>query len=79
VFVVNSLAQYLSNLGYVHIQDFKHTIWYIKITSNYGIKNQKSKNDQILHGYFDANWVVDNDIQHSTFVYCFTLVEGIVS
>ncbi len=42
-FVVNKLAQYLSNLGVVHIQALKHVMQYIKSILTIGIKYQKCR------------------------------------
>ena len=50
-YIINSLAQYLSNPGIIHVQTLKRTMCYIKVTLSYGIKYQKLPNGDILHGF----------------------------
>jgi hypothetical protein len=79
VYVVNSLAQYLTNAGPSHIQTLKRVLWYIKGTLTLGIKYQQSPNGDILHGFCDANWVGDKDTCRSTSSYYFLLASGVIS
>jgi hypothetical protein len=61
-FVVNSLAQYLSNLNIVHIQALKHVMQYIKGTLTNGIKYQKCEGGVILHGFFYVNFGLETKL-----------------
>lgn len=74
MYTVSSCAQCLSVLFPSDIQTLKRTIWYIKGTLTLGIKYQKSPQEDILHGYSDADWEGHKNTQRSTSGYCFILV-----
>ncbi len=61
-FVVNSLAQYLSNPGIVHIQTLKHVMQYIKGILTIGIKYKKCEGGVILHGFSDVNFGLETKL-----------------
>jgi len=61
-FAVNSLAQYLSNLGVVHIQALKHVMQYIKGTLTISIKYQKCEGGVILHGFSGVNFGLETKL-----------------
>jgi hypothetical protein len=61
-FVVNTLAQYLSNPNVVHIQALKHVMHYIKGTLTIGIKYQKCEGGVILHVFSDLNFGLETKL-----------------
>ena len=52
---------------------------YIKRTLVFGIKYQQSPNEQILHGFSDADWAGNKDTRRSTSGYCFLLAGRVIS
>lgn len=78
VYVVNRLAQYLTNPCPSHIQTLKRVLQYIKGTFTFGIKYQQSPNNDIFYGFCDVDWVGGKDTRKSTSGYCFLLVSGVI-
>jgi hypothetical protein len=56
-----------------------YTLHYIKSIANLGIKYQHQANGNIFYGFFDADWVDDQNTRRSTSNYCFFLMGGIVT
>ena len=71
-------AKFQANPKESHIIAVKRTIKYVTLTSNYGIWYDKDSND-VLAGYFDANWVGNVDDRKSTSSGCFYLGNNLVS
>ena len=61
---VEVCARYQANPKESHITTVKHIIKYVKTTSNFGVWYDKDTND-VLVGYFDADWVGNVDDRKS--------------
>ena len=75
---VGVCARYHANPKESHIIAIKHIIKYVKTTSNFRVWYDKDTND-VLAGYFDANWVGNADDRTSTSRGCFYLDNNLVS
>jgi hypothetical protein len=78
-YVVNSLAQYLTNPILSHIQNWKE---YYDISKEHLHRASNTNNHQMVTFYmvlFNVDWVGDKDTCKSTFGYCFLLVDGMIS
>jgi hypothetical protein len=76
-FAVSKLSRFVSNTGDDHLHALERVMRYLNGTMNYGI--QYSKNQKVLEGYSDSNWISDADEIKATSRYVFTLVGGTVS
>ena len=75
---VGVCARYQANSKESHITVAKRFIKYVKSTSNFGVWYDKDTND-MLAGYFDADWAENANDRKSTSDGCFYLGNNLVS
>ena len=75
---VEVCARYQANPKESHIIAVKRIIKYVKSTSNFGVWYDKDTND-MLAGYFDADWAENANDRKSTSDGCFYLGNNLVS
>ncbi|KAL8096063.1 hypothetical protein AgCh_037136 [Apium graveolens] len=75
---VSVLSRFMHCASELHLKAAKRVIRYIKGTSHYGIKFQRSKNFKLV-GYSDSDWGGCTDDMRSTSGYCFTFGSGMFS
>jgi len=78
-YVISSLANFLSNPGYIHWQAVKRVLRYIKGTLNHHMIYSYIENGHILEGYSDADWIGNTDTRRSTSGYYFFLTSTVIS
>ena len=82
--IVNVLARYLNNPGYLHIQAAKNVIKYLKGTDDYGLLYADYEEDGItvksinISAYSDADWAGNVDNYKSTSAGILSVGENIV-
>ena len=77
-FAVNTLSQFLTDQGHVHLIAAKHILRYLRDTIDYGLKydaNQKIN----LEGYVDSDWVGSAIDRKSTSGCDFSMGSGVIS
>ena len=67
---VGVCARYHANPKESHMIALKRITKYVKTTADFGVWYSKNTND-VLTGYFDANWVGNADDRKSTSSCCF--------
>jgi hypothetical protein len=77
-YAVNLLSRYANNPGRRHWEALKHTLAYLKGTSNYGI-TYRHGGDLRPFGYVDADYAGDGDSSRSTEGHVFFVAGGPVS
>ncbi|XP_050259874.1 secreted RxLR effector protein 161-like [Quercus robur] len=75
---VGVCARYQANPKESHIIALKRIIKYVKVTADFGVWYSKDTND-VLVGYFDADWVGNADDRKSTLGGCFYVGNNLVS
>lgn len=76
-YAVSRLSRYTHNPAYEHWNALTRLLRYLKGTMNLGLTY--TSRPTILEGYYDANWISDNDETNSTSGYVFTLGGGAIS
>ncbi|KAK9668952.1 hypothetical protein RND81_13G098400 [Saponaria officinalis] len=76
-YAVSRLSRYTHNSGPDHWKALIRLLRYLKGTMDWGLHYQKTP--RVLEGFYDANWVSDNDENYSTSGYVFTLANAAVS
>lgn len=75
-YAVNSVSKFLNNHGESHWRAVKRIFAYLKGTSGYGIKYQRSETASDLVGFSDADYAGDLETRRSTTGYIFQLAGG---
>ena len=75
---VEVCARYQANPKESHMIALKRIIKYVKITADFGVWYSKNTND-VLVGYFDADWAGNVDDRKSTSGGCFYVGNNLVS
>ena len=77
-FAVNTLSQFLTDPGHVHLIDAKHILSYLEGTVNYGLKYEANQKIN-LEGYVDLDWAGSAIDRKRTLGCCFNMGLGVIS
>ena len=77
-YIVWVCARYQANSKDSHMIALKRIIEYVKSTANFGVWYNKDTND-VLAGYFDADWAGNADDRKNTLGGCFYVDNNLVS
>ncbi|XP_060962298.1 secreted RxLR effector protein 161-like [Cannabis sativa] len=72
-YVVSTLSRFISNPGEDHWTGLKWLLRYLKTTSNYGLKFEKTGSTLKLEGFVNADYASNKDTRNSITSYCFQL------
>lgn len=78
-YAVGQVAQFTTNPGKSHCEAVKRILSYLKGTSTYGLRFQKTQSNGILFAFTDADYAGDLDSRRSTTGYVLTLNAGPVA
>ena len=75
---MGAVSKFNSKPSEAHLTAVKRILWYLKSTTDLGLKYKKSRGGSLV-GYSDANWAGDLDDGHSTSGNLFIMAEGAIS